>query len=132
MKTRTTILAAIAAILGIGALLLGPNALAEPSGKCAGGPGNAVKAYTTGDQGVAVCTTTGVKGSSEVRSKGSGNGYVVVDGDSSNQSHPSNCLDGYVGIQNGPSYKGPVSSSNGDYSYGAQPAPAPPSVPLCT
>jgi hypothetical protein len=120
---KDLLLASIVAIV----LLPAAQALAEPSGKCGGG------AFTVSSTGGAVCITTGsLKGSVEVRSTGGTNFYVVADGDSTNQSLPTNCFDGYVGVQNGGGYQGPVSSSNGDYAYGPQPAPAPPTVPPCT
>jgi hypothetical protein len=100
---------------------------AEPSGKCGGG------AFAVSSTGAAVCVTTGpVKGSAEARSTGGTNGYVVADGDSTNQSLPSNCLDGYAGVQNGGGYQGAVSDDNGDYTYGPQPPMDPPTVPPCT
>lgn len=115
-----------ALMLVSGVLGLTPSA-AEPSGKCGGG------ALAVSSTGGAVCITTGpARGSVEARSAGGANGYVVVDGDSTNQSLASNCLDGYAGVQTGGGYQGVVLSSNGDYVYGPQPEVSPPPVPPCT
>lgn len=111
-------------VAGMGILLAGTVARAEPSGKCGGG------SLAFSSTGGSICSTTGpYKGSLEVRSTGGTNGYAVLDGDSTNQSLPSNALDGYAGVQSGGGYQGPVFSSDGDYAFGPQPSPQPPPPP---
>lgn len=123
MKKLVTAGAVLALLAGIGVT----GAKADPSGYCGGGV-----VATTGTT-TSVCVTEGpVQGSGTVSYQGGTGGYVVADGDQANQSIPGNCLDGYIGVQAGGGHDGPVSSSNGDYAYGAQPAPAAPSVPPCT
>ena len=124
MKKIITAAAALAFLGAVGV----SGAKAEPSGACGG------SLVGTSGTSATVCLTNGpVTGSGTVAVVGTGGGYAVADGDSTNQSVPGNCLDGYAGVQaQAGGYSGPVSSSNGDYAYGPQAPAGAPTVPPCT
>lgn len=114
MRVRSLAAAAVVA-----AGMFAAPAGAEPSGSCAGGVGNAAVVDANGRR-TAVCVTQGpVKGSFTVQGRGSTDGYVVADGDSTNPSP----LDGYAGIQlaGTSNQTGFVGSCSGDYTF-TQPA----------
>lgn len=83
------LLAGAAGLALVGGAFVMPNATAEPSDACGGAP------VATTDSSVSVCITEGpVNGSGTAAQEGSG-GYIVADGDSTNEAP----LNGYIGVQ---------------------------------
>lgn len=113
------VLAGAAGIAFAGALFLVPNAVAEPSDACGGGP------VANTSSSVTVCVTgTGVAdGSTTATQTGATSGYIIADGDSTNPAP----LGGYIGVEGGSGGVTPVGSCSGDYTPGAGDPILPPS-----